>query len=121
MNPGATQKLSVGQTINLYQQNPFVHITVTEIVTETQSIPYGVSYTNSDALYKGQIQVQSAGVNGSKEVTLQQTKTNGVLTASTVLSETVTAEPVTPDCAYGYETDFGTERFGVSPVPCCIG
>lgn len=95
MNPGATQKLSVGQTINLYQQNPFVHITVTEIVTETQSIPYGVSYTNSDSLYKGQIQVQSAGVNGSKQVTLQQTKTNGVLTASTVLGETVTAEPVT--------------------------
>ena len=95
MNPGATTKLSVGQTINLYQQNPFVHITVTEVVTETESIPYGVSYTESDALYKGQVQVQSTGVNGSKQVTYERTKTNGITVASNVIQEVVTAEPVT--------------------------
>ncbi len=95
MNPGATKKLSVGQTINLYQQNPFVNITVKEIVTETQSIPYGVSYTESDALYRGQVQVQSAGVNGSKQVTIERTKTNGITVADNVIQEVVTAEPVT--------------------------
>lgn len=95
MNPGSEKRLAIGQTLNLYQKNPFVHVSITEITTETQSIPYDVAYTESDSLYRGQVQVQSAGQNGSKEVKTQVTKTNGVVTASTVLEETVLTTPVT--------------------------
>lgn len=95
MNPGASQKLSIGQEINLYQKNPFVTVTVTEVVTETQTIPYDIAYEYTDQLYKGQIQVQSIGQTGSKEVTVERTKQNGVETASNVLTETILSEPVT--------------------------
>ena len=95
MNPGSEKRLAIGQTLNLYQKNPFVHVTITEIATETQNIPYDVAYTESDSLYRGQVQVQSAGQNGTKEVKTQVTKTNGIVTASTVLEEKVLTTPVT--------------------------
>ncbi len=126
MNPGATERLSVGQTLNLYQQNPFVHVTVTEIVTDVQSIPYDVSYTSSDALYKGQIQVQSAGESGSKEVTSQVTKVNGIETASVVLAETVLTEPVTQIALMGtkqisIQTGSGYFQYPVASVEISSG
>lgn len=95
MNPGASQKLSIGQQINLYQKNPFVTVTLTEVVTADQSIPYEIAYEYTDKLYKGQVQVKSVGQTGSKHVTAEITRQNGVEIANNVLEETIISEPVT--------------------------
>lgn len=95
MNPGKFEKLSIGDTINLYQKMPIVNVVTTEVVTATESIPYSTSYTNSSSLYKGQTKVQTAGVNGSKETVVQIVKRNGYETSRAVLSEKVLAQPVT--------------------------
>lgn len=95
MNPGKFEKLSIGDTINLYQKMPIVNVVTTEVVTATENIPYSTSYTNSSALYRGQTKVQTAGVNGSKEIVTQIVKRNGYETGRTLLSEKVLSQPVT--------------------------
>ncbi|MBQ9972226.1 MAG: M23 family metallopeptidase [Firmicutes bacterium] len=104
MNPGASKFLAVGRQINLYQTNPFVHLTIKEKVTDIKSIPYDIAYTYTEDLYKGQVQVQSVGQTGSKEVTAEITKKNGVEIANNVLSETVLSEPVTQIALAGTST-----------------
>ncbi len=94
MNPGKFEHLSIGDTINLYQKTPIVNVVTTEVVTATEIIPYGTSYTNSSSLYKGQTKVQKAGVNGSKETVTQIVKRNGYELSRAVLSEKVLAQPV---------------------------
>ena len=96
MNPGLDPKrLSIGMDIYLYENHPFITVSFTEIVTKEERIAYSVVYEDDDSMYKGQTQVKSAGAYGSKEVKSKLTKENGVVTASSVVSETVVAEPVT--------------------------
>lgn len=104
MNPGASQHLSIGQQINLYQTNPFVTVSIKEVVTAVHSIPYDIHYQYSNDLYKGQVQVTSLGQTGSKEVTAEIVKVNGVEVSNTVLSETVLSEPVTQIALAGTQT-----------------
>ncbi|MDD2217821.1 MAG: peptidoglycan DD-metalloendopeptidase family protein [Eubacteriales bacterium] len=94
MNPGKFEKLSIGETLNLYQKTPLVNVVTTEVVTTAEVIPYSTNYTNSDTLYKGQTKVQNAGVNGSKEAVAKISKRNGIETSRVLVSEKVIAEPV---------------------------
>ncbi|QIB70255.1 peptidoglycan DD-metalloendopeptidase family protein [Aminipila butyrica] len=94
MNPGITSSsLQIGSTVNLYDAKPFVAITTTETLVGAESIPYETVYEDSNTLYRGQSKVKTAGVSGSKNVTSQVIKQNGVIVASNVLSEQVTTEP----------------------------
>lgn len=95
MNPQLTpDTLSIGQELYLYELHPFVTVAVTERVTATEAIPYDTTYENSDSLYKGQYSVKSAGVKGSKEVTTEYVKENGIVQSSTVVAENVISQPV---------------------------
>ena len=125
MNPGVTM-LHIGDVINLYKTNPFVHVTVKEKVTKTETIAYNVSYTNTDTLYKGQVQVQSPGQTGTKEVVAEITKENGVVTATNVISEKVITEPVTQIALKGTKsipvmTGSGQIQFPVASVDISSG
>ena len=125
MNPGVTM-LHIGDTINLYKTNPFVHVTVKEKVTKTETIAYNVSYTNTDTLYKGQVQVQTPGQAGTKEVVAEITKENGVVTATNVISEEVITEPVTQIALKGTKsipvmTGSGQIQFPVASVDISSG
>ncbi|QAT43540.1 M23 family metallopeptidase [Aminipila luticellarii] len=94
MNPGiSTSNLQIGSVVNLYESKPFIAITTTETVVGTETIPYETTYEDSSSLYKGQSKVKTAGVAGSKQVTSQVVKQNGVIVASNVLSEQVLAQP----------------------------
>ncbi|MCL1982585.1 MAG: peptidoglycan DD-metalloendopeptidase family protein [Clostridiales bacterium] len=96
MNPGLDPKrLSIGMEIYLYENHPFITVSFTEIVTKEERIAYNVAYEDDDSMYKGQTKVKSAGMYGSKEVVSRITKENGVVTASSVVSEAIVAEPVT--------------------------
>ncbi len=94
MNPGVVDKISIGQTLNLYQVKPYVTVKTTEVVVATEKIEYGIDYEYTENLYKGQSQVKSAGNYGSKVVTAEVVKENGIVVQSTPISEEIAAEPV---------------------------
>ncbi len=94
MNPGVEPKrLQIGQELNLYESHPFMTVSVTENVSSTEKIAYNTVYQSSDELYKGQTSVQTPGVYGSKEVTTQLVRQNGIVVASNVINEVVLSEP----------------------------
>jgi len=95
MNPGVADEISIGQTLNLYQIKPYVTVKTTEVVTATQNIEYGIEYEYTSNLYKGQSQVKSAGNYGSKIVTAEVVKENGIVVQSTPISEEIATEPLT--------------------------
>lgn len=94
MNPGiSSSSLQIGATINLYERKPMITVRTTETVVATESIPYTTVYQESSQLYKGQTKVQTAGASGSKQVTSQVIKENGIVVGSNILSETVLSQP----------------------------
>jgi len=104
MNPGVENKISIGQTLNLYQVNPYVTVKTKEVVTATEKIEYRVQYENTTNLYKGQSQVKVAGNYGAKIVVAELVKENGVVVSSNTLSEEITAEPLTQVTILGTKT-----------------
>ncbi len=93
-NPGFNpNKLKIGQQLNLYQTKPYVTVLTKEIVATTEKIEFKTVYENTNSLYKGEIQVKTPGVFGTKEVRTEIIKENGVVVASTQLDSVVTAEP----------------------------
>ncbi|MBQ3180965.1 MAG: peptidoglycan DD-metalloendopeptidase family protein [Firmicutes bacterium] len=64
---------------------PITVITVLE-KTKTEDVPYETVYKTDRSLRYGQTQVKQAGVNGSREVTIQLVQTNGVETARQEIS-----------------------------------
>lgn len=116
MNPGVEDKISIGQTLNLYQVKPYVTVKTTEVVVATEKIEYGIDYEYTSNLYKGQSQVKSAGSYGSKIVTAEIVKENGILVQSTPISEEIAAEPLTQISLVGTKTipiATGTGQLGV--------
>ena len=64
---------------------PITVITVLE-KTRTEEVPYQTVYETDRSLRYGQTEVKQAGVNGSREVTIQMVQTNGVETARQEIS-----------------------------------
>ena len=96
MNPEFDpKKLKIGQEIYLYETFPFITVSFTEIVTAEERIAYQVVYEDNDGMYRGQTQVKSTGSYGSKEIKSEITKENGVVVSSVILSENITADPIT--------------------------
>src|SRR5665648_267817 len=116
MNPGVEDKISIGQTLNLYQIKPYVTVKTTEVVVATENIEYGIEYEYTSNLYKGQSQVKSAGNYGSKIVTAEVVKENGIVVQNTPISEEIAAEPLTQISLVGTKTvpiTTGTGQLGI--------
>lgn len=77
-----------------------------EVKTETEekTIGYSEKKEYSSSMNKGTSKVKQNGVNGKKEVTMENTYIDGKLTESKVLSEKVIAEPVNKIVVYGTKT-----------------
>ncbi|MBQ9229277.1 MAG: G5 domain-containing protein [Eubacterium sp.] len=86
--PALTAPLEAGMTINVFRVSY-----ETEAIDE--AIPYSTTTVEDDTLYEGTSRVDTAGVDGTKQVTYQVKYINGAEESREVLSETVTAEPVT--------------------------
>ncbi|WP_312648482.1 peptidoglycan DD-metalloendopeptidase family protein [Aminipila sp.] len=94
MNPGITSSsLQIGSVVNLYESKPFMAITTTETVVATETIPYETTFEETSSMYTGQSKVKAAGISGSKQVTSQVVKQNGILVASNVLNEQIVTQP----------------------------
>lgn len=116
MNPGVADEISIGQTLNLYQIKPYVTVKTTEVVVATENIEYGIEYEYTSNLYKGQSQVKSAGNYGSKVVTAEIVKENGIVVQSTPISEEIATEPLTQISLVGTKAipaAVGTGQLGV--------
>lgn len=118
MNPEAGfDTLKVGTVLNLYQTKPFLHVTITEVVASTENIDYDITYEETKALYKGETQIKTAGVYGTKELKTEYVKTNGVAVSQNVVEETVISQPVSQVILTGtaVQTFTGSSQFG-SPL-----
>ncbi len=93
-NPGMDEnRLQIGSTLNLYELKPYVRVSVTERVTTTENIDYGITYEDTSTLYKGEIKVKSSGVYGKREVTREIVKENGAVVSKTEIASAVISEP----------------------------
>ncbi len=73
-------------------------ITVTNVeyktVSNIKSIAYETVYQDSDSLYVGETEVETAGQEGSRTIVTKEKYVNGVYVSEEVLSDKVTKEPV---------------------------
>ena len=95
LNPGLREdRLQIGQEIKLNKIEPLINVVVEKVVTVSEAIPYGETVKESSSLLKGETEVVTQGVEGSKDVTYQISEYNGNTLEKVVLSEVVTKEPV---------------------------
>lgn len=88
VEPALTEKVKDGMEITVQR------VEVKEEV-KTEEVPYETQYKDTDSLYEGETQVETAGVAGEKEVTYKVTYVDGKEESREQASEEVTKEPVT--------------------------
>lgn len=86
-SPKASAPLKNGMTVTIHK------VTVKQRV-QVKNIAFKTVYQNTDELYRGQSQVVVNGVEGEKVIGFDDYYTDGKLTKSVKISETVTKEPV---------------------------
>lgn len=87
VEPALTEKVTEGMAITVKR----VEVKEEKVA---EDIPFGTVYEDTDALYQGETETRSAGVNGQKEVTYQVTLVDGVEESRQAVSENVVAQPV---------------------------
>ena len=93
-NPGFDPNhIKIGQQLNLIAIKPFITVETKELVSSTEKIPFNTVYTETNTLSKGEIKVKTTGVSGTKEISTEVTKENGVITTTKVVQSVVTAQP----------------------------
>ncbi len=93
-NPGFDpDRIQIGQQLNLFAVKPFMTVVTKELVSASEKIDFKTVYEETSSLYQGEVRIKTAGVCGTREVSAEVTKENGVVVASTVVSSVVTAEP----------------------------
>lgn len=90
-----TEYCPIGAIVQLSEEVPYLQVETTEEVVYSEVIDYDTVTTEDDDMYKGETEVDVAGVEGEKEVTALVTYKNGVAVKREVLSEKVISEPVT--------------------------
>jgi cell wall-associated NlpC family hydrolase len=93
-NPGFDpNKLKIGQQLNLVALKPYLTVETKELITAAEKIDFKTVYEETSSLNKGQVKIKTPGVYGSKQVSSEVSKENGVVVAANVVSSVVTAEP----------------------------
>jgi len=117
-NPGLNpERIKIGQTLNLFEVKPYVTVITKEIVTAEERIDFQTVYQNTDALYKGEVKIKTAGVYGTKEIKYEVTKENDKTVASNVLESKVTAEPQTQIALKGIKSRSADAKSGILSKP----
>jgi murein DD-endopeptidase MepM/ murein hydrolase activator NlpD len=90
-----SDRLRIGQEINLLKADPLVNVSVSYERTVRKSIPAPVRVQSDTNLWRGQERVLERGRAGEKEVVYKVLEQNGILQQREVLSEKVITEPTT--------------------------
>lgn len=102
LNPGFKDKpLHGGDQFKITQEEPFLNVRITRPETYNETIPYETDSFNDPSLYEDNKAVKTKGIVGTRTVTANVSYVNGVEVARTVISRTVTKEPVTEVLAVG--------------------
>lgn len=95
-NPGVnSEKVKIGQVINLIVPKPLISVKTVETITAVVKAEFEQTVEFSSSMYKDETSIRVKGVYGEKEVTAEVTKINGIETGRTVLSEKMIKEPKT--------------------------
>jgi resuscitation-promoting factor RpfB len=97
--PASSSAIRTGETIT-------VRAVVRRVDTYTETIDYPINKINDSSMYTGQVQVITAGVEGSRSVTANDTYYDGQLVGRSVISTRTLSEPKTQ-----------TEKVGTKPAP----
>lgn len=89
------ETLQIGQKISLVVPRPLINVCTVERMQYIDSIPYEVTYEDTDSLYKEETKVKIKGVEGERDVIANVVKQNGRELTRTILEETVLSEPTT--------------------------
>lgn len=98
---GESDRLQVGEELNLVVSEPLVNVSVTQEVALTQRIPFGTRYQDDKNMYRGTSRILQPGRSGIKEVTYRITQTNGSEVLREVVDEIVVEEPTEQVVARG--------------------
>jgi len=87
------ERLQIGQVINL--NKPLAYINVVTVTTEMveETIQSQIVYEKSDDLFVGENKLKTEGTNGTKQVELEVTYVNGILSNESVVAEEVVEQP----------------------------
>ncbi|MBS4021188.1 MAG: peptidoglycan DD-metalloendopeptidase family protein [Dethiobacter sp.] len=96
-----SDRLQIGQELELVVAEPLVHVLVTEDITVTEKIPFQTIYQNDAGIYSGATRVLTSGSQGKKEVTYRISRENEKEVERKILKETVLEEPRTQVVARG--------------------
>lgn len=93
----------------------------TEIITETESIPYGKRSVETADLDKGVTEITTVGVNGVKTITYEVKKSNGIQFSKREVDSKETTKPIDEETSIGtYVVPPPTPRNNCDPnyTPC---
>jgi murein DD-endopeptidase MepM/ murein hydrolase activator NlpD len=96
-----TDRLQVGQVLDLTLLEPTLSVRTVEKVVEQQEVQYETKYKLDDSLRAGVIKETKPGVNGMKKVTIQLTKLNGLMEAEEMISEEIMVQPQSAEAIRG--------------------
>ena len=116
MNPGIEETCLIGQETVIAESEPFLGVEVSRTITYDETIPHPTETTDDSSKAQGYAVVTQEGSDGSKNVTARVTYVNGVEEKRTVLSETVTTEPVTEKITRGTKKNTTYVASYVSPT-----
>lgn len=94
-------KLHIGQEIGLNRVVPLVTVQTVEVAQYTETIPFEITYENTNSLYKNEQTVKSKGTDGEKDVVAEIVRNNGVEVSRTEISSTVLSEPISQTVLVG--------------------
>jgi len=90
-----SDRLRIGQQINLLKANPLVNVSVSYQRTVLEAIPAPVRMQTDANLWRGQERVLARGRAGEKEVVYNIAERNGIQISRDVLSEKIMVQPET--------------------------
>lgn len=86
-NPNVSlESLMPGDVIKFSSKSSLLTVTVKEKVTSERAVEFDTVYEDTDALYEGEEEVKTEGVQGTEKVTEVVTKSNGAVVSTKVLS-----------------------------------
>lgn len=93
-NPNVSlESLMPGDVIKFSSKNSLLTVTVKEKVTSERAVEFDTVYEDTDALYEGEEEVKTEGVQGTEKVTEVVTKSNGAVVSTKVLSAKTVKAP----------------------------
>lgn len=93
-NPNVSlESLMPGDVIKFSSKSSLLTVTVKEKVTSERTVEFDTVYEDTDALYEGEEEVKTEGVQGTEKVTEVVTKSNGAVVSTKVLSAKTVKAP----------------------------